>query len=458
MLTVRHADRARLARAALAALVALSLFGCAPDGGGARGGSSASARDAEDLSLIRDAMGLVHDRYVRDVPDKELVDESLKGMISGLDPHSAYMDPKEYRDFTSNTRGEFGGIGAELTRDGGRVKVIAPIEDTPAARAGIRPGDIIERVNGKAVDGLDLNDVVERIRGPSGTQVKLTLGRGTASSFDVDLTREVIRVNAVKSALFPGRIGYARVTVFNEHAQERLLDAIERLKREAGGQLAGFVLDLRNDPGGLLDQAVAIAGDFVDGGAIVSTRGRDGKVTRRYTAPRSGDRLGGVPMVAMINGASASASEIVAGALQDYKRATIMGTRSFGKGSVQTVIPLSGRGAVRLTTDLYYTPSGRSIQGHGVVPDIALPLPKDEQVAGARTTREADLKNAIRPPAAPGAAATKVEKSDEAVDPGVPASEDGIVDPLVIGTERDRQLQEALAALRSGKVTRAASR
>jgi carboxyl-terminal processing protease len=455
MLTLRHLSPARLARAALAGLVVASLLGCAPDGGGARGGSS-SADD--DLSLVRDAMSLVHERYVRDVPDQELVNESLKGMISGLDPHSAYMDPKEYREFTSNTRGEFGGIGAELTRDGGRVKVIAPIEDTPAARAGIRPGDIIERVDGKAVDGLDLNDVVERIRGPSGTSVKLTLGRGTASTFDVDITREVIRVNAVKSALFPGRIGYARVTVFNERAQERLVEAIDRMKREAGGELAGFVLDLRNDPGGLLDQAVAIAGDFVDGGTIVSTRGRDGKVTRRYTAPKRGDRLAGVPMVVLVNGASASASEIVAGALQDYKRATIMGTRSFGKGSVQTVIPLAGKGAVRLTTDLYYTPSGRSIQGHGVVPDIALPLPKDEAVAGARTTREADLKNAIKPPAAPGAPASKIEKSDEVADPGVPQAEDGIVDPLVVGTARDRQLQEALAALRSGKVTRAASR
>jgi carboxyl-terminal processing protease len=439
---------------ALAALLALSLLGCAGDAGApvvARGGDG-----GDDLGLMREAMSLIRERYVRDVPDNDLVKDGVKGMLSGLDPHSAYMDGKEYRDFTSTTRGEFGGIGAELTRDGGRVRVIAPIDDTPAARAGIRPGDTIERVDGKPVDGLDLSEVVERIRGPSGTPVRLTLGRGAASTLDVDLRREVIRVNAVKSRLEAGNIGYARVTTFNEHAHDRLVEAIERMKREAGGKLAGFVLDLRNDPGGLLDQAVDIAGDFIEGGTIVSTKGRDGKVGRRYAARRPGDRTEGAPMVVLINGASASASEIVAGALQDYKRATVMGTRSFGKGSVQTVIPLSGRGAVRITTDLYYTPSDRSIQGQGVVPDVPLPLPKDQQVAGARTTREAELKNAIKPPAVRGAQPTKGEVAE--LDPGVPPAEDGIVDPLVIGTERDQQLQAALKALRQGPVARSGAR
>jgi carboxyl-terminal processing protease len=442
---------ARPLRAAFAAAV-LALAGCSPNGQ-----ASGPSTGNDDLALMREAMSLVHDRYVRDVPDSDLVKDGVKGMMAGLDPHSAYMDAKEYREFTSTTRGEFGGIGAELTRDGGRVKVIAPIEDTPAARAGVRAGDVIERVDGKPVDGLDLNEVVERIRGPSGTSVRLTVGRGSSTSIDVDLKREVIRVNAVKARLEPGNIGYARVTVFNEHAQDRLVEAIDRMKAEAGGKLAGFVLDLRNDPGGLLDQAVAVAGDFInEGGKIVSTRGRDGKETRSYGAPRRGDRIDGAPMVVLVNGASASASEIVAGALQDYKRATIMGTRSFGKGSVQTVIPLSGRGAVRITTDLYYTPSGRSIQGQGVVPDVPLPLAKDQQVAGARTTREGELKNAIKPPAVPGAPPSKGEATE--LDPGVPPSEDGIVDPLVIGTERDGQLQAALDRLRTGRLVRGAAR
>src|SRR5476649_1894854 len=348
---IKNSRHRRTAAPALCVTLLLSLAGC----------TDPPTAKRDDLSLIQEAVNTIHRGYVRDVTDDRLVEDALRGMVAGLDPHSAYMDPKEFRNFMADTRGEFGGIGAELANDGGRVKIIAPIEDTPAALAGIRPGDIIERVDGKPVDGMNLGQAVERIRGPAGTSVRLTLARGSESRFDVDLKREIIRPAPVKAHLEPGHIGYARVTVFNELVQEELLAALDRLRQESGGSLAGFVLDLRSDPGGLLDQSVAVTGDFIDGGAVVSVRGRDGKERRRYDAAARGDRLRGVPMVVLINGASASASEIVAAALQDHHRAQIVGTRSFSKGSVQTITPLAGHGALRLTTDLYFTPSGRSI-------------------------------------------------------------------------------------------------
>jgi carboxyl-terminal processing protease len=421
----------RLRNAAAVALCAVVLFGCATQ----------TDDRSSDLAAMREAMTIVHNRYVRDVPDDEMMRDALKGMLAGLDPHSAYMDPKEYREFTADTRGEFGGIGAELARDGGHVKVIAPIDDTPAARAGIRPGDTIERVDGEIVDGLDLGEVVEKIRGPAGSLVRLTLSRGTAQPFELSLRRDIIHTDAVKAQLEDGHIGYVRISIFNERAQEQLLAGIARLKRESGGKLAGFILDLRNDPGGLLDQAVAVAGDFIDGGTIVSTRGRNGKETRRFDAEPKGDRLAGTPMVVLVNGASASAAEIVAGALQDYHRATIMGTRSFGKGSVQTIVPLAGRGALRISTDLYYTPAGRSIQAQGIVPDIAVVPPTELQVSGLQFTREADLRGAFKPSRGGGAKTVPFD-----------AKEDGLIDPLVLGTSRDSQLSAALDALRKGKV------
>lgn len=403
----------------------------------------------DDLSLIQEAVNTIHRSYVRDVTDDRLVEDALRGMVAGLDPHSAYMDPKEFRNFMADTRGEFGGIGAELANDAGRVKIIAPIEDTPAAQAGIRPGDIIERVDGKPVDGLNLGEAVERIRGPAGTSVRLTLARGSASRFDVDIRREIIRPDPVKAHLEPGHIGYARVTVFNEMVQEHLLAALDRLRQESGGPLAGFVLDLRSDPGGLLDQSVAVTGDFIDGGTVVSVRGRDGKERRRYDASSRGDRLRGVPMVVLINGASASASEIVAAALQDHHRAQIVGTRSFGKGSVQTITPLAGHGALRLTTDLYFTPSGRSIQGRGVEPDVVIPVPADQQIPMAAMQRESDLRNAIEPPNEQGLLATKDSNTTAS---HVSTGENGIVDPQVIGTARDTQLAQAVAQLKKSSV------
>jgi carboxyl-terminal processing protease len=428
-------------RVAAAMLVLLPLLGCQ---------TNAGKNNADDLALMREAMSLIHRRAVNNVADDALVKDALKGMLAGLDPHSAYMDAKEYGDFRSETRGEFGGIGAELARDGSRIKVIAPIDDTPAARGGVRPGDVIERVDGKPVDGLDLSEVVEKIRGPVGTTVHLGLGRGASTQLDVELRRELIRVSPVKARLEPGRIGYVRLSIFNEMTQDRLIEAINRLKREAGGKLAGFVLDLRGNPGGLLNQAVSVAGDFIEsGGAIVSTRGRDGRVTREYSPSSRGDLLAGTPMVVLVNGASASASEIVAGALQDFRRATVMGTRTYGKGSVQSVIELSSKGAVKITTDLYYTPSGRSIQAQGVEPDIVVAVPPDQQVAGARLGREADLKNVLKPPGVAETAAAATDVASGA------AGESGLVDPLVIGTERDRQLAATFEALRQGRAGRA---
>jgi carboxyl-terminal processing protease len=420
-----------------AGLVLLGLAGCAHDPGAGGG----------DQATISEAMSAVRARYVRSVPESELTSNALHGMLAGLDPHSAYMDAKEYQSFISDTRGEFGGIGAELANDGGHVKVIAPIEDTPAALAGIRPGDIIERVNGKPVDGLDLAAVVERIRGPAGSTVRLTVARGTGAPFDLELKRDTIHTAAVKASLLPGHVGYARITIFNERTQEQLTASLARLSREAGGKLAGFVLDLRNDPGGLLDEAVAVAGDFVGDGVVVSMRGRDGQTERHFEADAGGDRLAGVPMVALINGASASAAEIVAGALQDYRRATILGTQSFGKGSVQTVVPLSTGGAIRLTTDLYYTPSGRSIQARGIEPDIVVEPGKGEQLPQSRSVREADLKGAIQPPAALGSPVPPKEAETAQPQPN-PAA---IIDPLVIGTDKDSQLAAALAEFKKGR-------
>jgi carboxyl-terminal processing protease len=429
----------RHAAPALCLTVFLPLAGC----------TDPPATKNDDLALIQEAVNTIHRSYVRDVTDERLIEDALRGMVAGLDPHSAYMDPKEFRNFMADTRGEFGGVGAELANDGGRVKVIAPIEDTPAAQAGIRPGDIIERVDGKPVDGLNLGEAVERIRGPAGTSVRLTVARGTASRFDVKLRREIIRPAPVKAQLEPGHIGYVRVTVFNELVQEQLLAAIDRLRRESGGSLEGFILDLRSDPGGLLEQSVAVTGDFIDGGTVVTVRGRDGKERRRYDASTRGDRLRGVPMVVLINGASASASEIVAAALQDHHRAKIVGTRSFGKGSVQTITPLGGHGALRLTTDLYFAPSGRSIQDTGVEPDVVIPVPADQQIAMAPLQREADLRNAIEPPDAQGRLPTK-DSNTTAERP--PSTGGGIVDPQIIGTPRDMQLAQAMTLLRKGNV------
>src|SRR6201997_2233725 len=379
-------------RAAAVVLVSLTLYAC--DSAGA--GTGAYPADAGDLGLIQDAMKQVEKNYVAPVTGSELSKDALKGMLSRLDPHSDYMDQEQYQQMTAVTRGQFGGIGVELSLEGKIPEVISPIDGTPAAEAGIEPGDRIVKIDAQPTTGMDVEEIVKRLRGAAGTKVILTIARTERAPFDLTLTRAVIRVVSVKSDLKTDNIGYARVTTFTEATPVELAAAIIRLKERAHGRLNGLILDLRNDPGGLLDAAVEVAGQFIDGGVVVSTRGRNGADDRVYRAPATGDLVRGTPIVVLINSASASAAEIVAGALQDHHRATVMGTRSFGKGSVQTIIPLDGRGALRLTTALYYTPSGRSIQGQGIAPDIVVNLPKNQQVASAVATHESDLYRALK--------------------------------------------------------------
>ena len=408
---------------------------------------NSSAVSATDMALIEQTMKEVEKNYVEPIKPGELTTGALKGMLTRLDPHSDYMDESEYRDLMATTSGEFGGVGIEISVDEGVPQVISAIEGTPAAAAGISPGDRITKADGQALVGMDIEEVVNRLRGAPGTKVALTIARSGKPPFEVTVTRAIIKVASVKSALQPGRVGYVRVSTFDENSATELRAAIAKMRQEAGGNFAGFVLDLRNDAGGLLDAAVEVAADFLDSGTVVSTKGRDPDENRIYEAPPNGDLIRGVPMVVLINGASASASEIVAGALQDNHRATIMGTRSFGKGSVQSIIPIEGHGALRLTTALYYTPSGRSIQGHGITPDVVVSLPKDEQVANALVTYESDLYGSLKPTGAL-APPDKTPPPARPSEPNPTGSDHPII-PSVIGTPQDAQLQAALAYLKS---------
>src|SRR5271163_3885016 len=321
------------------------------------------------LNLFGEVFERVRADYVESVSDEQLVEAAINGMLTSLDPHSSYLNNKNFRDMQVQTRGEFGGLGIEVTMENGFVKVVSPIDDTPAAKAGIKPGDYITQLNGEAVMGLTLNEAVEKMRGPENSEIKLTIRREGKEPFDVAVTRAKIKIESVRSHLEGNDVGYIRITTFNEQTDTGLNKAMQRLRDQSSGKLKGVVLDLRNNPGGLLDQAVAVSDAFLDKGEIVSTRGRRADETQRFNA-RPGDIANGLPLVVLINGGSASASEIVAGALQDHHRAVLLGTRSFGKGSVQTIIPLPGHGAMRLTTARYYTPSGRSIQAKGIDPDM----------------------------------------------------------------------------------------
>jgi carboxyl-terminal processing protease len=317
-------------------------------------------------------------------------------MLSGLDPHSSYMDPKSFKDMQVQTKGEFGGLGIEVTQEDGFVKVVTPIDDTPASRAGLLAGDFIVEIDGDSVQGLTLNQAVDRMRGPVNSSVKLRISRKGADSFEVSLKREIIKISSVKSRI-ENDVSYIRITQFTEKTSDGLKNAIDQAtKNIPADKLKGYIVDLRNDPGGLLDQAIAVSDAFLERGEIVSTRGRNPDDAQRYVA-RSGDLTGGKPVVVLINGGSASASEIVAGALQDHKRATIIGTRSFGKGSVQTIIPLGPSGALRLTTARYYTPSGRSIQAKGIDPDIQVLQDVPDDIKGKDETKgEAALKGHLK--------------------------------------------------------------
>jgi len=441
-MTMHNFVRGRLVGPALASLLMFGLAACvqqrdADDSAApAVAATAAAPSHNSDMTLYTRVLDRVQASYVEPVSEDKLVVNSLKGMLSSLDPHSDYLDESEYQDLLDESEGEFAGIGAEITRDEDHPKVISPIDDTPAARAGLKPGDIFLKIDGKLTDGMDLKQAVDMLRGPVGTPVRVTIVRAGVKPFDVTLVRAIIHVASVKSQLEPNNVGYIRISLFAEKTNDELLKAIDTLTRKAGGHLNGVVLDLRNDPGGLLDQAVAVAGDFLDGGTVVSTRGRDPDDNRVFTAASSGDRIGGVPMIVLINGASASASEIVAGALKERHRAQILGTRSFGKGSVQTIIPLEGRGAIRLTTALYYTPSGNSIQDRGITPDFVVLPPRSQREPQADVIHEADLKGALNNPGGPLKAPD--QKSPEAN-----------IDPLLIGTPKDSQLTAALDRLKT---------
>ena len=345
------------------------------------------------LKLFGDVFERVRADYVEEVTDQELIEAAIQGMLSALDPHSSYLNADSFRDMRVQTKGEFGGLGIEVTMENGLVKVVSPIDDTPAYRAGIEAGDLITHLDSEPVMGLTLNDAVKKMRGPVKSDIKLTIRRAGREPFDVSITRAVIKITSVRSRS-EGKIGYLRITTFNEQTSPGLKAAIEKRKEDIGEGLIGYVLDLRNNPGGLLDQAIEVSDAFLNQGEIVSTRGRDPDDAQRYNA-HPGDLAEGLPVVVLINGGSASASEIVAGALQDHRRAIVMGTTSFGKGSVQTIIPLSGNGAMRLTTARYYTPSGRSIQGIGIDPDIVVEQARLEKVETGPQRREADLRGAL---------------------------------------------------------------
>ncbi len=340
-------------------------------------GSSAKAASSsdtyKDLNLFGDVFERVRADYVDKPNDKKLIESAINGMLTGLDPHSSYMDPNSFRDMQVQTRGEFGGLGIEVTMENGLIKVVAPIDDTPAAKAGVQANDIITMLDNESVQGMTLNQAVDKMRGPVNSKIKLTIIRkGADKPIVLTITRDIIHVKSVRSHAEGSDVGYIRITQFNEQTGDGLKGAISDLKAKLGAdKIKGYILDLRNNPGGLLDQAIMVANDFLNKGEIVSTRGRNADETQRFDARPNGDLTGGKPLIVLINGGSASASEIVAGALQDHKRATLIGTRSFGKGSVQTIIPLGAdNGALRLTTARYYTPSGRSIQAKGIVPDI----------------------------------------------------------------------------------------
>jgi carboxyl-terminal processing protease len=386
-----------LASAALIGGVAIGALAFSPDLVSAQSTSeNASTNTYEQLNLFGEVFERIRASYVEPVKDDALVESAINGMLSGLDPHSSYMNAKDYGDMQIQTRGEFGGLGIEVTMQDGLIKVVSPMDDTPAAKAGMQPNDLISHIDGDPVLGLSLNQAVDKMRGEVGSSIKLTVIRGNEDPFDVTLKRAVITLKSVRWELEPNNIGYIRITSFSEQTDSGLRSAIAAVKTAAKGNLTGLVLDLRNNPGGLLDQAIAVSDEFLDKGEIVSTRGRNPDDGQRWNA-EGGDLLDGKPVIVLINGGSASASEIVAGALQDHHRAILMGTKSFGKGSVQSIIPIPNHGAIRLTTARYYTPSGRSIQAKGIDPDIQVEVAKIETVDD-NGKHEADLRGALANP------------------------------------------------------------
>jgi len=396
--------------------------------------TSSNSEIYKQLDLFGDVLERVRADYVEKPDDTKLIETAINGMLTSLDPHSAYLTPKSFRDMQVQTRGEFGGLGIEVTMEQGVVKVVAPIDDTPASKAGVLSNDLITHLDGEQIVGLTLEQAVEKMRGRVNTPITLTVIRkGKEDPFDIKIVRDVIRIKPVDARLeADGEVGYVKLKTFSEQTHATLVKAVEQMKKEAGDKLKGYIVDLRNNPGGLLDQAVAVSDDFLQKGAIVLTKGRNLEETQRSQA-RPGDITDGKPIYVLINGGSASASEIVAGALQDLKRATVVGTRSFGKGSVQTIIPLGPNGALRLTTARYYTPSGRSIQARGIDPDLIVEqeLPEDVKSRESKRPRgEAGLRGHLKTEAEDG----KEQAGSSAF---VPKEK-----------EKDLQLQFAIAKLR----------
>ena len=360
--------------------------------------STVSKSTYEHLSLFGDIFDRIREKYVEEVNDEELIRAAINGMLTSLDPHSSYLPPSDFDQMKVQTRGEFGGLGIEVTQDEGYVKVVSPIDDTPAFRAGIKSGDLITAVDGQSLLGMSLDEAVKVMRGPVGSEIILTIFRETIEEpYDVTIIRDIIKLVVVRHRL-EGDTGYVRLSTFNDQTYKGLEKAVKSMIKEAGGikNINGFVLDLRNNPGGLLSQAIKVSDAFLDKGEIVSTRSKHKGEGDRFNAMR-GDITKGKPIVVMINGGSASASEIVAGALQDHRRAIILGTKSFGKGSVQTIMPLQGNGAIRLTTSRYYTPSGRSIQAVGVVPDVLVEQTRapDDSDKTQKTRTESSLRGSL---------------------------------------------------------------
>jgi|TARA_B110000503_G_scaffold66420_1_gene104256 carboxyl-terminal processing protease len=348
----------------------------------------------KQLNLFGDVFQRVQEQYVEEVTDKELIESAISGMLQSLDPHSSYLNAESYDDMQVKTKGTFGGLGIEITMEGGFVKVISPIDDTPAALAGMQSGDLIIAVNGESLRGLSINEAVSQLRGPIGSSIKITVVRNEEEPFELEIKRDVIKIKSVKHNII-NNVGYVRLTTFSETTTEGLKTAVEKIKKEIGDNFLGLILDLRNNPGGLLNQSISVSDAFLNQGEIVSTKGRKNDDASRVFA-KKGDIINGKPLIVLINSGSASASEIVAGALKDHSRAIIIGTRSFGKGSVQSIIPLAGNGAMRLTTARYYTPSGISIQAKGIQPDIIVEAGITEANKDKKKNRrEENLKGAL---------------------------------------------------------------
>ncbi len=397
-----HAVYTRCRRAGLTVLISLAL---APGLAFAQAEEAPDPLPLEQLRTFADIFGRIKANYVETVEDKVLLENAIRGMVSGLDPHSNYLNADDYKDLQVGTKGEFGGLGIEVGMEDGFVKVIGPIDDTPAQRAGIRSGDLIVRLDDTPVKGLSLHDAVKLMRGKPGSGIELTIIRkGVEKPLKITVVRDIIKVASVKGRLLDEQYGYLRISQFQSHTTGDLLKMLKRLEKEAGGSLQGMILDLRNNPGGVLNAAVSVSDAFLKSGLIVYTQGRESDTQLRFEAAPD-DVLNGAPMVVLVNEGSASASEIVAGALQDQKRAVIMGTQTFGKGSVQTIIPISDSSAVKLTTARYYTPSGRSIQAEGIKPDIELEEVTVSKVDnnGVKPIKESDLsghlKNGSKAPA-----------------------------------------------------------